>query len=68
MLENYKKMDVNMLLSIVNMKLRNENQTLEDFCITYELDQSILTERLKNNGFVYDQSHTQFKQCTSQPI
>ena len=35
MLENYKKMDVNMLLSIVNMKLRNESQTLEDLCVTY---------------------------------
>jgi len=65
MLENYKKMDVNMLLSIVNMKLRNEKQTLDNFCINYQLDKAILLVRLENHGFIYDLNHNQFKQGSS---
>lgn len=61
MLENYKKMDINMLLSIVNMKLRNEKQTLENFCLTYQLDKSELTTRLEQHGFIYDLTDNQFK-------
>lgn len=65
MLENYKKMDVNMLLSIVNMKLRDEKETLENFCITYELDKTKLKERFAENGFIYDLSNNQFKNESS---
>lgn len=61
MLENYQKMDINMLLSIVNMKLRNENQTLENFCITYELNRDRLIQRLKDHDFIYDPTNNQFK-------
>ena len=66
MLENYKKMDFNMLLSIVNMKLRNESETLEDLCATYEIEKSLLLERLAKHDFVYDQEHHQFKQHSPQ--
>jgi len=66
MLENYKKMDVNMLLSIVNMKLRNESETLEDLCATYEIEKSLLVERLAKDDFVYDPEHHQFKQHSPQ--
>ena len=65
MLENYKKMDINMLLSIVNMKLRDEKETLENFCITYELDKTKLKERFTENGFIYDLSNNQFKNESS---
>lgn len=65
MLENYKKMDINMLLSIVNMKLRDEKETLENFCITYELDKTKLKERFAENGFIYDLSNNQFKNESS---
>ncbi|RBW43996.1 DUF4250 domain-containing protein [Psychromonas sp. B3M02] len=64
MLESYKTMDVNMLLSIVNMKLRNEQKTLDDLCATYEMDKSLLKERLAGAGFIYDLSNHQFKQST----
>ncbi|MEL0628467.1 DUF4250 domain-containing protein [Psychromonas aquatilis] len=63
MLENYKKMDINMLFSIVNMKLRNENQSIADLCTTYDLDANTLTRRLKDNGFIYDPAHKQFKKA-----
>ncbi len=63
MLSNYKTMDINMLLSIVNMKLRNEKQPLENFCISYCVDQEVLLQRFSSSGLVYDTTQRQFKQC-----
>ena len=51
-----------MLLSIVNMKLRNEKETLNDFCIIYQVDQKILLQRFEQNNLTYDQIHNQFIQ------
>ena len=61
MLDNYQTMDINILLSIVNMKLRNEKQQLAVFCNRYQLDLTILQHRLESNGFVYDAQQSQFK-------
>ena len=55
-----------MLLSIVNMKLRNESQTLEDLCATYEIEKPLLLEKLEKHDFVYDGDHHQFKQRSTQ--
>ena len=62
MLESYKTMDINMLLSIVNMKLRNEKEPFHDFCITYQIDENALIERFKTNHLHYDATQNQFKQ------
>ena len=62
MLSNYQKMDINMLLSIVNMKLRNEKEMLEGFCIHYQLDKNLLLQRFKTHGLTYDKKQNQFKQ------
>ena len=62
MLINYKTMDINMLLSLVNMKLRNEKESLHDFCITYQIEESMLIERFKTNHLYYDITLNQFKQ------
>ena len=62
MLESYKTMDINMLFSIVNMKLRNEKESFHDFCITYQIDEEILIERFKTNHLHYDATKNQFKQ------
>jgi len=51
-----------MLHSIVNMKLRNEKQTLAHFCSNYQLEQTILLQRLENNGLTYNAGQNQFKQ------
>jgi hypothetical protein len=64
MLENYKTMDINMLLSIVNMKLRNENESLSDFCATYQLDKNALIQRLKEHHLTYSETQNQFKQTS----
>ncbi len=55
-------MDINMLHSIVNMKLRNEKQTLKDFCSEYQIDQSALLQRFDKIDLLYDAEQNQFKQ------
>ncbi|MCE0558429.1 DUF4250 domain-containing protein [Motilimonas sp. E26] len=58
----YLTMDINMLLSIVNMKLRDEGEQLDDFCQRYELDKTQLELRLNNHGWFYQSSRNQFSQ------
>ena len=64
MLESYKTMDINMLLSIVNMKLRNEGEDLDGFCRRYQIDPALLIARLSEKQLSYDPTHNQFKQNT----
>ncbi|MCP5078593.1 MAG: DUF4250 domain-containing protein, partial [Psychromonas sp.] len=47
-------MDINMLHSIVNMKLRNEKQTLKNFCCEYQIEQSALLQRFNKIDLIYD--------------
>lgn len=61
MFSHYQHMDINMLLSIVNMKLRNEQQPLADFCIRYQIDQAILLQRFAEHHFAYDAQQNQIK-------
>jgi len=61
MLDNYKTMDINILLSIVNMKLRNEKQPLAEFCIRYQIEQTTLQQRFEKNDFIYYSEQNQFK-------
>jgi len=65
MLTNYKSMDINMLLSIVNMKLRNEKESLQDFCLTYQIDKEALIKRLEEHHLYYDQAHNQFTRVSA---
>lgn len=61
-LSRYLSMDVNMLLSIVNMKLRDESGDLTDLCRRYELDQAQLELRLRQHGWFYHPNQNQFSQ------
>lgn len=54
------KKDPYMLLSIVNMKLRDEAPNLEELCKTYNKDETELVEQLAAIGYVYDVAHNQF--------
>lgn len=54
------KKDPYMLLSIVNMKLRDEASNLEELCRVYDKDQSELITQLEAIGYVYDKNHNQF--------
>jgi len=54
------KKDPYMLLSIVNMKLRDEAPTLAELCKTYNKEEQELITQLKGIGFIYDPGHNQF--------
>ena len=45
--------------------MKDNKETLENFCITYELDKTRLKERFAENGFTYDLSNNQFKNKSS---
>ncbi len=60
-LARYETMDPYILLSAVNMILRDDGLTLEQLCAAQELDEDRLKKRLGDAGFAYDQEQRQFK-------
>ena len=54
------KTDINILLSIVNMKLRDEFSGLDDLSSFYDIKREELEKRLKDNGYTYSVSNKQF--------
>ncbi|WAJ70084.1 DUF4250 domain-containing protein [Catenovulum adriaticum] len=60
-LTNFAKMDPHLLLSIVNMKLRNENIGLASLCNHYEINQQLLLNKLESAGFYYQADINQFR-------
>lgn len=54
------KADVNILVSIVNLKLRNEFESLGSLCRYHDVSESQLLEALSKGGFQYDPQHQQF--------
>lgn len=55
------KMDKNMFLSIVNMKLRDEFGDIEDLCSFYEIKKEELLEKLKEFNLYYEREINQIK-------
>jgi hypothetical protein len=60
-LENYRTMDPFMLLSMVNMYLRDNNESLIEFCKRNEIDKLELENILAKVGFTYNEISNQFK-------
>ena len=61
-LDNFENMDPVMIMSIVNMKLRNEfNGDLEELTKTYNLDRKRLEEKLNTADFHYIKEIGQFR-------
>ncbi|HIX56583.1 MAG TPA: DUF4250 domain-containing protein [Candidatus Anaerobiospirillum pullistercoris] len=54
-------MDPFILLSAVNLKLRDEQPSLDELCRTYEIDEKKLCSRLKGVGFTYNAEQNQFR-------
>ena len=52
-LKNFKTMDVNILLGIVNMKMRDENWDLEELTKYYDIEKEELVKTLEKGGFKY---------------
>ncbi|AVP55985.1 hypothetical protein K144313037_00200 [Clostridium tetani] len=53
-------MDPNILLSLINTKLRDEFKNLKDLISTYDLDEKVIVEKLMNIGYKYNESKNQF--------
>ena len=52
--------DNDMLYSMVNMKLRDQYDSLEDFCECEDVDPARLIARLNGAGYEYDEEHNKF--------
>lgn len=50
-----------MLLSMINMKLRDEYNSLAELCAAEDIDQDLLESRLKSAGFDYMPTVNQFR-------
>ncbi|MGL4991922.1 MAG: DUF4250 domain-containing protein [Sarcina sp.] len=59
--KNFSQMDPFMLLSIINLKLRDFYSTLDNLCEDLEINKIELEEILNKNGFEYISSLNQFK-------
>ncbi|MGL1956490.1 MAG: DUF4250 domain-containing protein [Colwellia sp.] len=54
-------MDVHILMSVVNMKLRNEFSSLRSLCASFELDEKSLVAKLAKDSYVYESDQNQFR-------
>lgn len=50
-----------MLLSVVNTKLRDEFESLDDLCASLDIDRETLEKKLGEAGFSYVVSANQFR-------
>lgn len=53
-------MDPNILVSIVNMKLRNDFENIEDLCKYYDIEKDDLDRALDKNNYFYCESNAQY--------
>lgn len=54
-------MDPNMLVSIINMKLRDQYSSLNLLCDDLELSEKDIINKLESIGYNYNKSENQFK-------
>ena len=50
-----------LLFSFMNMRLRDEYDSLDDLCAAFDADRDELAEKLKAAGFEYDAETNQFR-------
>lgn len=53
--------DPAMLLSYVNMKLRDQYASLDDLCDDLDISKEEIVEKLKSIDYIYDFKKNQFK-------
>lgn len=54
-------MDVNILLSMINMKLRDEYQSLIRLCEDWDVNEEDIINRMSKNGYEYNEQLNQFR-------
>lgn len=52
--------DINMLFSLINMRLRDEYANLDDLCGAMDIDKKWLTDKLSAAGFEYNEQKNKF--------
>ena len=60
-LSNVTRLDSNILLGIVNEKLRLECGSFEELVVMYEMDTAVVTHKIDSLGYHYDPLTNQFK-------
>ena len=55
------KMDPHILVSMVNMKLRDFYGSLNEFCDDMDIHKDVIEERLQKAGYKYNSDINQFK-------
>jgi hypothetical protein len=60
-LQRFNTMDVNMLLSLVNIQLRDHYADLDDLCRAQDIDRAALEARLASGDFHYQAQQKQFR-------
>ena len=58
---DFEKGDINMMLSLLNMKLRDEFSDLERLTDYYSADKNVILKRMEENGYFYNNEINQFK-------
>ena len=58
----YLNMEAEILISILNTKLRNDYNSLESLCEDLDVNQDDIIDKLAKDGYVYDVASNQFKQ------
>lgn len=59
--DQYISMDPNILLSIVNMRLRDVYSNLNALCDDMEISEELIEEKLNQIGYKYDATINQFR-------
>lgn len=59
-MESLNKKDPYIMLSVLNMKLRDECGSLEDLCRTYDADIEEIIGRMDGIGYSYNEDANQF--------
>lgn len=52
--------DINMLLSFVNMKLRDDYESLDEMCDSMDIAKEELIAKLAEGGFEYNEGQNKF--------
>lgn len=53
--------DPYMLLSMINMKLRDQYSSMDELCDDLDEDRAAIDEKLEAAGFAYDEAANQYK-------
>ena len=54
-------MDANLLLSLINTKLRNDYNSLMELCASENIPKDLIVKRLEKIDYYYNSSENQFK-------